>query len=77
MSTTLTIRTDASLRKRLDERAAAAGKSVSEFVREILEKELADRPLAARTGHLKARLALPARPEEPWRRKLRDRNWRP
>ena len=76
MSTTITIRTDPALRKRLEARAAASGKSISVLVREILENALAERPLSARTSHVKARLSLPRRPAEAWRESLRDRNWR-
>ena len=77
MSTTITIRADSSLRSLLEERAVATGKSISEVVREILENALAERPLGERTGHLKAQVHLPNRAAEPWRTRLRARNWRP
>lgn len=77
MSTTITIRTDESLRRELEERASALGKSLSEIVREILKAAVAEQSLEERTGHLRGRLELPHREDEPWRRKLRDRNWRP
>ncbi|MFW6012105.1 MAG: FitA-like ribbon-helix-helix domain-containing protein [bacterium] len=76
MSTTLTIRTDEALRRSLEERAAASGKSLSEVVREILEAAVIPRPLAARTGHLRGRLSLRPDDAEPWRKELRERNWR-
>ncbi len=76
MSTTITIRTDESLREALDRKAAMSGKTVSQVVREILEDALADRPLKARVGHLKGSLRLPRKAAEPWRRQLRERNWR-
>jgi len=75
-TTTITIRTDEALRRELEERAASVGKSLSQVVREILQTALADRPLGERTGHLRGRLELPRRQIEPWRRKLRERNWR-
>lgn len=76
MSTTITIRADESLRRELEERAAAVGKSLSELVREILRNAVAETPLEARAGHLRGRIDL-RRPEpEPWRRELRERNWR-
>jgi len=76
MSTTITIRADEALRRDLEERAAALGKSLSEVVREILESALARQPLKGRTGHLRGRLELPRQEDEPWRRELRERNWR-
>lgn len=76
MSTTITVRTDEALRRELQERAAALGKSLSEVVREILEHAVAERPLEARTGHLRGKLDLRRKDEEPWRKALRERNWR-
>jgi plasmid stability protein len=76
MSTTITIRADESLRRELEERAAALGKSLSEMVRDILRNALAETPLEARTGHLRGRLELRRPDAEPWRRELRERNWR-
>ena len=75
-TTTLTIRTDESLRKRLEERARAQGKTVSAVAREILETALDGRPLAMRTLHLKGRLQLDPERRESWREALRERNWR-
>jgi plasmid stability protein len=77
MGTTITIRTEVKLRSRLEERAAATGQSISALVREILERALAECPTGDRTGHLKGRLSLTRRPEEPWRKRLRAQNWRP
>ncbi|OGA32004.1 MAG: hypothetical protein A3G80_09560 [Betaproteobacteria bacterium RIFCSPLOWO2_12_FULL_62_13b] len=76
MSTTITIRADEPLREVLNRKAAACGKTVSELVREILEEALTERPLRVRAGHLKGRLRLPRKTSEPWRRHLRQRNWR-
>lgn len=75
-STTITIRADATLRSELEERAAALGKSLSEVVREILEAAVSRQPVAGRVSHLKGRLRLPRSHSEPWRRELRERNWR-
>ena len=77
MRTTLTIRTDEALRKSLARRAKEQGKTVSELVREILADALANRPLGAKTGHLRGGIRLSGKPKEPWRREIRDRNWRP
>jgi len=77
MRTTITIRTERALRALLEERAAATRKTISDVVREILEGALAEGPTGERTGHLRGRLSLPKRPEEPWRKRLRAQNWRP
>lgn len=76
MSTTLTIRTDDALRRALEERARAQGKTVSAFVREILTSAVAERPLGSRVGHVKGRLQLASPPEGTWRDRLREHNWR-
>lgn len=76
MSTTLTVRTDEGLRRALQRRAETEGKTVSGLVREILEEAVAERPMAARVSHLKGSLDLPSHPKDPWRRRLRERNWR-
>ncbi len=77
MSTTITIRADEPLRKLLEKRAAASGKSLSALVREILENAVAARPVGRRAGHLKGRLRLPRGTSDAWRKTIRDRNWRP
>lgn len=76
MSTTITIRTDEALRRELEERASTSGKSLSEVIREILEESVASRPLGERAGRLRGTLDLSGGDAEPWRRKLRARNWR-
>jgi plasmid stability protein len=76
MSTTLTIRTDEALREALAKRASAQGKTVSEVARDILRSALEERPLEERISHLKGRRRLGQKQTEPWRRSLRQRNWR-
>lgn len=76
MSTTLTIRMDEALRRALEERARDRGVTVSEAAREILGRALDDRPMEARTGHLRGALTLGHDGGEDWRAKLRARNWR-
>ena len=77
MSTTLTIRTDESLREALVKRAETQGKTLSEVAREILIRALEERPMHTRTGHIKGGLGLPRRATtEAWRKELRKRNWR-
>ena len=77
MRTTITIRTDQSLRNALEERARAQGSTVSDVARTILRDALDARPLGTRTGHLRGGLSLRADPAGSLRRSLRERNWRP
>jgi Arc/MetJ-type ribon-helix-helix transcriptional regulator len=49
--------------------------TVSEVVRESLRAALAERPLSERVGHLRGSLGVRA-DDGPWRRVLRERNWR-
>jgi len=77
MRSTIVVRADAALRASIAERAAAQGKTVSAFVREVLEQAVEDRPVRARAGHLRGALDLPRAQVDSWRRHLRDRNWRP
>ncbi|MEQ1856871.1 MAG: DUF6364 family protein [Longimicrobiales bacterium] len=76
MSTTVTVRLDGQLREALESRAKATGTSVSEVVRETLREALAERPLGDRIGHLKGILDVGA-DDDPWRRQIKERNWRP
>ena len=73
--TTLTIRADEDLLEALKAQAAMQGKSVSEVAREILSAALVERPLSERIGHLRGQLDLKSAPD-PWRDRLRERNWR-
>jgi plasmid stability protein len=76
MTTTLTFRLDAGQRKKLRKKAAFFGKSESEFLREILDRELGERPMSAAIGHLKGTLSSKGVKLEGWRQAIRDRNWR-
>lgn len=76
MSTTISIRTDESLKLALGRRARQQGKRPSELAREILAEALVERPLAERIGELRGRLA-PARTTDPLRDSIRRANWRP
>jgi hypothetical protein len=76
MRTTLTVRTGPDLRRALEDRARNAGKSISDFVREILEEAVTQRPVGQRTAHLRGCLELPDLADA-WRNQIRDRNWRP
>jgi len=76
MSTTITIRTDPSLRAALIKKATTEKKTVSEVVREILEDALVERPLAERVGRTRGSLKI-AEAHSAWQRQIHDRNWRP
>ena len=76
MRTTLTIRTEPELRRALERRARAKGRTVPEVAREILRDALQDPPLGSRTGHLRGVLRLRRATTEAWRQALRGRNWR-
>jgi hypothetical protein len=75
MGTTLTIRTNKSLRAALVRKAKADHKTISEVVREILEQALLERPLSERIGSLRGGLRL-ADSVTDWQKAIRDRNWR-
>ena len=77
MTTTLTFRLESEQRKKLRTKARALGKSESEFLREILDRELEERPLSVSLGHLKGALSLKNKRSDAWRDTLRERNWRP
>ena len=76
MSTTLTLRIPPDQREALIRRAAQAGVTVSELLRSILRKALADRSVSAKAGHLKGRLRIGRSASDTWRRQIRERNWR-
>lgn len=76
MGTVLTVRTGDQLRQALEQRATAQGKTTSQLVREILERALAETPLALRAGHLRGCLDAPPEAEDAWRKEIRERNWR-
>ncbi|MSR21109.1 MAG: ribbon-helix-helix protein, CopG family [Gemmatimonadetes bacterium] len=78
MSTTVTVRLDEPLREALEARAQASGTTISEVVRDTLREALAERPLGERIGHLKGILELEVEvDDDPWRRQIKERNWRP
>ena len=75
MDRTLTLRLDREQDQALTRRVKAAGTTRSAWVRDIIDKALADLPLGSRVGHLRGRVELP-RARSAWRRELKDRNWR-
>ena len=74
---TLTIQTDEKLHEALQERAAMQGKTVPELAREILSEAVAERALSERVGHLRGQLHLEQDNPDPWRKHLRESNFRP
>jgi hypothetical protein len=76
MSTTVTVRIEDDLRRALEARARAQGKTLSAMVRETLAGAVAARPFGSRVGHLRGRLRLASPITGTWREKLRERNWR-
>lgn len=77
MEKTLTIRLDSKQHEALMGAARQQGKTVSELVRHTLQKALKERSVAIKAGHLKGRLALSRSSKDPWRRAIKERNWRP
>jgi hypothetical protein len=75
MDTTFTFRMSAKQRAKLRRRAKLFGKSEAELLRDILDRELDDRPMGERLKHLKGSLWLP-KDNDPWRKLIREHNWR-
>jgi len=75
MSTTVTVRLDDALREALELKAKATRKTISEVVRDTLRESLDDRPLGEKVGHLGGILEIEP-DDDPWRRQIRERNWR-
>lgn len=64
------------LRSRLAERAAARGTTVSELVREILERAVGNRPLGERIRRFRGSLTSQRGKDDAWSESIRARNWR-
>jgi len=76
VTTTLTFRLDAEQREKLRRKARLLGKSESEFLREILAREIEGRPMSVRLQKLKGVLSSKSVKMEGWRQAIRERNWR-
>ena len=76
VSTTLTFRLSESQRKRLQHRAASLGITVSEFIRELLDHALDDRPPGERVAHITGSLRLARDQPDAWAEDIRKQNWR-
>ncbi len=79
MDTTLTIRLPAAQRRALRRRAAAANQSESALVRELIHREMQHGFDFARVRHLAGSVASDQNraAKDPWRKQIRERNWRP
>ena len=76
MEKILTIRLDAAQQEKLGQTARLLGKTVSEFVREIIQQALEERSVEAKAGHLRGQISLPSPARDPWARQIKERNWR-
>ncbi|NBV20505.1 MAG: hypothetical protein EBS05_00695 [Proteobacteria bacterium] len=77
MDATLTLRLDGALRRKLRARAVALKVSEAEVVRQALNREVNPEPFGKRIANLRGVLRLPRTCDDPWREKIRERNWRP
>lgn len=75
MRSTITVRASLELREALKAHAASLGKSLSEFVRDILEDAGSERSVGDRAAHVAGQL-VPAEWQDDWHRELREHNWR-
>jgi hypothetical protein len=78
MESVLTIRLSAKQRKALKRRAAAEKRSESELVREMIDREINRGFDFERVCHLVGSVASPSKhwEKDPWRKHIRERNWR-
>ena len=78
METTITIRLSQAHREALKRRAAAEKRSESSLVREMIEREMRGGFDFERVRHLIGSVASkPGHGEkDPWRKHIRERNWR-
>jgi predicted DNA-binding protein len=78
METTLTIRLPAKQREALRRRAAAEKRSESALVRDLIEQEIQRGFDFEHVRHLVGSIASPSKhwEKDPWRKHIRQRNWR-
>ena len=78
METTLTIRLPAKQREALRRRAAAEKRSESALVRDLIEQEIQRGFDFDRVRHLVGSIVSPSKhwEKDPWRKHIRQRNWR-
>jgi uncharacterized protein (DUF1778 family) len=73
---TLTIRLDERRQRALEEAARREGRSVSDVVRDALDRALGQHALSDRAGHVRGQLRLSGTRRTTWKNDLRARNWR-
>jgi len=78
VETTLTIRLPAKQREALRRRAAAEKRSESALVRDLIEREIQRGFDFDRVRYLVGSIASPPKhwENDPWRKRIRQRNWR-
>ena len=79
-SSTLTIRLPKELRETLRRLTKALKKNESEYIRDLLARDLANRTLQERAGHLAGTLdsgQMRHSPTDHFRETIREHNWRP
>jgi predicted DNA-binding protein len=76
MANTLTFRLDTERREKLRRKARLFGKTESEFLRDLLDRELEERPKFSALSRLKGALSLSDKKPNAWREEIRQRNWR-
>ena len=79
MTTSLTFRLPKKQRDKLRRKAEALGQSEAEVLRAMLDRELEDRPMSERIGHLVGILGKRKLGHKPdaWEKAIRKNNWRP
>jgi hypothetical protein len=77
MTTTLTFRLDVEQREKLKSKARLLGQSESEILRDILRREIEERPMSLALKKLKGTLSLKGKQTKGWRQAIQQRNWRP
>lgn len=77
-TSTLTIRLPKTQREALKRSAAAVKKTESEYIRELLQRDLDSRPLGERIGNLAGSVdsSRTSGKPHPLRALIRERNWR-
>ena len=76
MNSHLTIRLSEQQKRQLRQLASKLGKSDSELVRQMIERELAEESLGRRVAHLKGGLSVSPSGDDSLSRAVRERNWR-
>ena len=76
MTTSMTFRLDNEKREKLRRKARQLGKSESEFLRDILDRELETGKRSDRLKALAGSLSLKGMKMDGWAKSIRENNWR-